>query len=55
MISLICGILKQDTSELIYEIVTGVENKLRVTSGESGEGRIIWESGIDTCTLVCVK
>ena len=36
MISLICGILKKDTSELIYKTekeLTDVENKLMVTGG----------------------
>ena len=42
MISLICGILKNNTNELIYKTntVTDVENKLMVTGGlEAGWGR----------------
>ena len=36
MISLICGILKKATNELVYktEIESDVENKLMVTKGE---------------------
>ena len=37
MISLICGILKNDANELIYETETDsidIENKLMVTIGE---------------------
>ena len=38
MISLICGILKNDTNELIYKIGTDsdIENKLMVTKGGRG-------------------
>ena len=40
MMSLICGILKSDTNELIYKTgtLTDTENKLTVTKGERGEG-----------------
>ena len=40
MRSLICGILKKDTNELIYKDrnrPTDIENKLMVTKGERGE------------------
>ena len=39
-ISLICGIKKNDTNELIYKIETdsGIEIKLRATKGEREEG-----------------
>ena len=41
MISLICGILKSDTNELIYKTETDsqTENKLMVTKRERGWGR----------------
>ena len=41
MRSLISGILKNSTNELIYktEIVTDVENKLTITKKERGQGR----------------
>ena len=41
MISLICGILKNDANELIYETETDsidIENKLMVTIGEREGG-----------------
>ena len=42
MISLMRGILKNDTNELIYKTKTDsdIENKLKVTKGESGQARI---------------
>ena len=41
MISLICGILKSDTNELIYKTETDsqTENKLMVAKRERGWGR----------------
>ena len=42
MISLICGMLKRDTSELIYKTnrLIDIENKLMVTTGKGGGGGI---------------
>ena len=41
MISLICGILKKNTTQLIYKTnrLTDIENKLKVTRGAKGWGR----------------
>ena len=39
MVSLICGILKNDINELIYRTETDIENKLMVIKGERGWGR----------------
>ena len=42
MISLMCGVFKNDTNELIYkteEIPTDIENKLMVTKGIAEEER----------------
>ena len=41
MISLVCGILKNGTNELIYKIEADSDfrNKLRVTKGEECRGR----------------
>ena len=40
-ISLICGIYRNDTNELIYKTDSDIENKLTVTEGESGESKRI--------------
>ena len=41
ILSLICGILKKNTTQLIYKTnrLTDIENKLKVTRGAKGWGR----------------
>ena len=54
VILLICGILKNGTSELIYKIeLTDVANKLLVTKEERGGG-ISWEVETDMYTSLCI-
>ena len=36
MVSLLCGILKNDRNELIYKTETDSENKFMITKGERG-------------------
>ena len=56
MISLICGIFKKGTNELIYKTkrVTHVKINLWLP-GDKGGGRINWKIGIDTYTLLYIK
>ena len=53
MTSLICGILKKDTNELIYkaEIDRDTENKLMVTKVERGRDKL----GGSAYTYYCIK
>ena len=59
MTSLICGILKNGTNELIYK--TEIESQMQKTNlwlprGESRDGgEINWETGIDKYTLLYIK
>ena len=55
MISLICGIYKNVTSELIYK--TEIESQMLKTNLglPRGEGGINWEIGIDIYTLLYIK
>ena len=48
MISLICGIQKNDTNELIYktEMDSDIENKYVGTKGKKLWGGINWEFGL---------
>ena len=48
MISLICGILKNDTNVLYISVSFAV-------SVREGEGGKIWENGIETCKISCMK
>ena len=56
MISLIYGILKNDTNELIYKTETDsqTENKLLVTK-EERRGGMDWEFGISRCKLLYIE
>ena len=57
MISLIHGILKNGTNELIYK--TEIESQIQKTNlwlpGGEGGGEINWEIGIDIYTLLYMK
>ena len=57
IISLICGIKKNGTDELIYKAeieTTDAEIKHMDTKGEGGSG-MNWETETDTYTLLCIK
>ena len=56
MTSLICGIQKNDTDELICkaEIDTQMQGT-NVWIPRRGEGRMNWEIEIDVYTLLCIK
>ena len=57
MISLICGILKNGTNELIYK--TELESPMQKTNlwlpGDKAGGGINWETGTDIYTLPYIK
>ena len=57
MISLICGILKNDTNELIYktEIDWQTGKNSRLLKGKGGEGGINSKFGIKRYTLPPIK
>ena len=54
MIFLICGNLKQDTNEPVYEINRNslIENRLAVAKGKRGGGVKNWEAGISRHKLL---
>ena len=46
MISLICGILKSDTNEVIYKTgrLTDIENEFMITKGEGRTNKLgVWD------------
>ena len=53
MVSLLCGILKNDRNELIYKMETDSENKFMITKGERGVEKLgVW---INRYTLLYIK
>ena len=55
MISLICGILKNDTNELVYKTETSYRRRKQTYGYQRGKEAINWEIGINRYTLIYTK
>ena len=56
IISLICGIQKNDTNELIHKAETEIQRqRINVWMPSRKGGGVNWETGTDIHTLLCVK
>ena len=55
MISLICGILKNDTNELVYKTETSYRRRKQTYGYQRGKEGINWEIRINRYTLIYTK